>query len=101
MLYTIETGEKAPINWGAKGVERVLQNVVNLVNTYTYEIAYARTVGVTREYIDRPSPQAVAIAANDIRELIALREPRARIEEVNYLGVTSTGNMRMQVVVDI
>lgn len=101
MIYTIDTGEPAAISWGVKGAERVLQNVVNLINTYTYEIAYARTVGLMREYIDKPSPQASAIAANNIRELISLREPRARVEEIKYLGISSTGNMKMQVVVDI
>ncbi len=101
MFYTINPDEKKPINWGSKGVERILQNVINLINTFTYEIAYARTVGVTREYIDRPSPQASAVAANDIRELISLREPRARVVEVKYLGISDKGNMRMQVVIEI
>ena len=101
MQYTIDTGEPAAIRWGAKGAERVLQNVINLINTYTYEIAYARTVGLAREYIDKQSSQASTIVANDIRGLISLREPRARVEEVKYLGVSSAGNMRIQVVVYI
>lgn len=101
MLYTIDTGEQATIKWGSKGTGRVLQNVVNLINTFTYEVAYARTIGVNRDYIDLPAPQSAAVAANDIRDLISLREPRAKVEAVEYVGVTNSGNMRMRVVVDI
>lgn len=101
MQYVIDTGQTATIKWGAKGAERILQNVVNLINTLTYEIAYARTVGISSDYIDLPSPQSAAVAANDIRELISLREPRATVENVEYLGVTETGSMRMRVVINI
>lgn len=101
MLYTINTWEPAVINWGSKGTDRVLQNIINLINTFTYEIAYARTVGIPRDYIDLPAPQSAAVAANSIRELIALREPRAKIESVELIGVAKSGNIQMKVVVNI
>ncbi|HYE80883.1 MAG TPA: hypothetical protein VEG39_01815 [Clostridia bacterium] len=101
MQYFINTDEPAGITWGAKGNERILQNVVNLINTSAYEVAYARTVGIQRDFYDLPAPQAAAVAANSIREVIALREPRATVENVEYLGVTKSGSMKMRVVVDI
>lgn len=101
MVYTIDTGEPASIKWGTKGDERVLQNVVNLINTFTYEIAYARTIGITKDFIDLPAPQSAAVAANSIRDVIVLREPRATVEKVEYLGTTNKGSIRLQVVVSI
>ena len=40
MEYTIDMG--APLAWNAKGHNRVLQNVANLIRTFQYEVAYDR-----------------------------------------------------------
>lgn len=101
LIYEIDTGQRFKINWNAKGSARILQNVVNLLNTYRYEVAYARTIGIDLKWKDRPSREAAAILANDIINLISTKEPRAKVRKVEYLGTTATGDLSMKVVVEI
>lgn len=54
----------------------------NLINTYRYEVAYHRTMGLPAEIIDAPTPEAMAELGVEVRALIARYEPRARVEDV-------------------
>lgn len=101
MKVTINTNEVSNISWGAKGTKRVAQNIVNLLNTFLYEIAYDRTLGLSGKFIDMPIDQAIAIATTEIIELITEREPRATVEEVQFIQIDENGNMVFKVVVDI
>lgn len=99
MMYEITND--AEINWKARGHERILQNVVNLMNTDTYEIAYARTVGIDKSIIDRPADQTAEAMVNEIISLISSREPRASIESVTIEGISSSGRIKIKAVVNI
>ena len=101
MTYTIDTSNKFSISWGSKGHARILQNVINLLNTNRYEIAYDRTLGIGTDWIDMPADQAAAVVSNQIIELISEREPRAEVKEVQYMGVDDNGTILLKVVVDI
>lgn len=89
------------INWSAKGVDRIVQNISNLLNTFKYEVAYDRTLGMTGNYIDKPKDVAIALAAAEIHELIAQREPRAKIIDVLYTGLDKNENMQFKVVIEV
>lgn len=101
MTYEIDTANRFVINWNSKGKQRILQNVINLLNTYMYETAYARTTGMDPGWIDSPAPEAAAKSSNSIISLIAAREPRAKVKQVKYLGSAKDGSLRMKVVVEI
>lgn len=101
MEVIIDTSQKANINWNAKGTERIIQNIVNLLNTFRYEVAYDRTIGLTGKFIDKPLDHAVAEATSEMYELITIYEPRATLKEVQYIGLDDKGNMQFKVVVDI
>lgn len=66
----------------SRGATRIAQNVRNLINTYRYEVAYHRTMGLPAEIIDAPTPEAMAELGVEVRALIARYEPRARVEDV-------------------
>lgn len=87
------------INWGATGQERVAQNVRNLMNTFRYEIAYDRTLGLPREAVDKPGPQAAAILQVELAQLIARYEPRARVSDITC-GFAADGSLIMEVVLE-
>ncbi len=89
------------INWTAKGVERILQNVKNLMNTWRYEIAYDRTLGIDPAILDMPQDKAIARYTAEIYRLVNTNEPRANVKSVTYTGSDGEGNMNFKVVVEI
>lgn len=101
MQITIDTFLKAQINWLSKDTDRIVQNVSNLLSTYKYEIAYDRTLGLTRAFVDMPLQSAIAAATTEIIDLISAREPRATIKKVIYIDSDINGNMHFKVVIDI
>ena len=44
MTYTIKPGS-GNLNWSAHGMDRILQNVQNLLSLAAYEVAFDRTRG--------------------------------------------------------
>lgn len=101
MEYIIDTSKPFKINWNAKGSARILQNVANLLNTFRYEIAYARTIGINPDWFNKPAKQAASIITNSIMNLLSMREPRVKVKRVKYLGITEDGNISMKVVIEI
>lgn len=101
MEYVIETGGAKAINWAAKGTDRVLQNVINIVQTFKYEVAHDRTMGIDSKVLHMPADKSMALVTNEIVNQISIREPRAKVKGVRYAGIDSLGNMQYKVVVEI
>lgn len=51
MIYTIKPGS-GNLNWSAHGVDRILQNVQNLLSLAAYEVAFDRTRGLPTSLMD-------------------------------------------------
>lgn len=100
MQYEINTSDNS-INWAAKGTERIIQNVINLISTYRYEVAYDRILGLNPDLIHMPINQIEAEITNEIISLISDYESRATVESVDFIGVDDEGNMQFKVVIDI
>ncbi len=101
MQITIDTSQKAEINWLSKDKGRIVQNVSNLLSTYKYEVAYDRTMGLTRFFVDTPLQNAIATATTEIIELINAREPRATVKGVYFTDTDINGNMQFKVVIEV
>lgn len=101
MDYIIDTSKPYNLNWAAKGAERVVQNVFNLINIWRYEVAYNRTMGLDPAIPDKPSDKASAMYISEIYRLVADYEPRAIIKDVKYFGVDKDGQMQHQVVIEV
>ena len=100
MLVTINA-QNYVLDWAAKGINRIAQNVFNLISTIKYEVAYDRTLGMDSSYVDKPSPVATAQAIAQVYDIIAEREPRASVESVNFKSIDDAGNVQLEVVIDI
>lgn len=100
MLVSINT-QNFKLAWNAKGINRIAQNVFNLISTFKYEVAYDRTLGIDGSFIDKPLTIAIAMATAQIYDIVAEREPRASVTDVNFISVDDTGNLQFEVVVDI
>lgn len=100
MLVTINTNNKN-VDWASKGVNRIAQNVFNLISTYKYEVAFDRTLGIDRSFIDKPLPIAISEATVQIYNIVAEREPRATVESVDFLFLDDKGNLNFKVVIEV
>lgn len=99
MLMTVKNDMRG-MDWGAAGNARIAQNVLNLINTYRYEVAYNRTMGIDPALIDRPSPAAIAQLKVDIADLVARYEPRATLKTI-HCAVSDSGNIETEVVIEV
>ena len=83
MLVTINSSSPVKLDWGAKGKERVIQNVQNILNTRKYEVAYNRDFGISPDIIDTDIYTMRSMIEEDLRKNIAQYEPRANLVSVD------------------
>lgn len=88
------------INWNAKGIDRVLQNISNLLNTFMYEVAYDRVMGRDPTNVDKPLDKMIPSIIAETYELIEEYEPRVIVKDVQVEELI-TGEYVIKVVVDI
>lgn len=101
MKITIATSDATYPNWHASGKDRVMQNIMNLMNIAQYEVAYNRTLGMPPELSDMPSTKLAEEYQASLVELIEDNEPRASVESVHCLGIGNDGQIIFEVVLDI
>lgn len=97
MNYTISN--KEPLNWGAKGHDRILQNISNILSTFKYEVAYDRTFGRDPQNIDKPLNKSLSAIITETYDLIKKHEPRVTVKDVEVDSID--GDIIIKVVVEI
>lgn len=100
MAVVIDTSGKNNLNWGATGLERKAQNVLNLINTWRYEVAYNRTLGINPDVLDKPAPLAAALYTAEVQRIIQDNEPGIKIKSIDINGISSDGNIDAVVVIE-
>lgn len=100
MIYTIDTSDPN-LNWQASGDERIIQNVLNLIRTFRYEVGYDRTRGINPAVIDKPLQEASALYTSEIFRVVDLYEPRATVRSIKHTGTDEEGNMQFKVAIEI
>ena len=95
-VVTIDTETAAALNWSAKGKDRIVQNVLNILRTYKGEVAYNRAFGISPDVIDKPADEVQAIIADDLSARIGQDEPRARL-----LSVTASHSASGDIVIAV
>ena len=73
---------KSYINWNAKGDERILQNVNNILNTFKDEVAYDRLMGRDPDNLDKPLEKVKNQIIEETFTLVSTYETRAKVKEV-------------------
>ena len=79
MTYEV-TGRNRKINFGATGVDEVLQNVAMILTTPRGTVPLRRSWFIDGGVLDLPQPVAKARLAQEIVVAIRNHEPRARIK---------------------
>ena len=88
------------IDWGAKGADRIAQNVRNLLALTQYEVAYNRLLGMPGDLVDMPAEAAAGKSVQAARELIRRFEPRARVLAITPV-LDGEGNMTLEVQLEV
>ena len=97
--YTISIDGK--LNWSARGTERILQNVQNLLSKIYREVAYSRDKGLDPSFIDRRPDEARALFAAQAATAIQDYEPRAKFVGVKSFSITAGGELAIEVEVEV
>jgi phage baseplate assembly protein W len=79
-------GRPSPIDFGAKGVEEVLQNVRTYLCTTRFSVVLDRAMGIDASLVDRPINKAMAALSADIFIGLPRHEPRAKITSISFSG---------------
>ncbi len=101
MVVEIDTSKEYTLDWQAKGIDRIVQNVRNLISTFRYEVGYDRTKGLDPTLIEKPYDDAVALFISEVYRLVDTYEPNATVESVTPIGVDEEGNINFKVVINI
>lgn len=85
MTYDVMGGAPRAIDFGATGVEEVLQNVAMILTTPIFSVPLDRDFGVDFSLLDNPIPMAEAKLTSQIFQAIRAYEPRAMVHEISFL----------------
>lgn len=101
MECIIDTSTTKGLNWSAKGKERIAQNVLNIIKTWQFEVAYNRNMGIATKLLDKPVDIASSLYISEIYKVVAEYESRATVKQVKFTGLDDEGNMQFKVVINI
>jgi len=90
------------IDFGATGVNEVLQNVKYIVLTIIYSVPLDREFGIDASFVDKPSPRIPElIITQEVALKINLYEPRAKFRDIQYDGNLLTGFLSVTITIDV
>ena len=101
MEYTIDTSQEVNLNWNATKNERIVQNVLNIISTWKYEVSYNRKIGIDPSLLDKPVEIASTQYISEVYRVIQEYEPRVTVRAVKFTGVDTEGNMQFKVVINV
>lgn len=99
MIFNISS-RNSNINWNAQGDERIAQNVVNILNTVQYEVAYDRIMGRNSNNLDRNFKEVESILISETYDLIEEYEPRAKVINI-LVNQLENGEIDIRAVIEI
>lgn len=101
MVLEIDNTTTTGLDWCARGKERIVQNIVNILNTYKYEVAYMRGFGMSADAIDKPLEEMRSIITEDLFDNIKQYEPRATLKAVTIKEINEDGGVIAVVQIEI
>ena len=64
--------------------EEIAQNVKTICATPKGSVPLDRDFGITTDFLDKPTPAAMAMIQNELIDVIAKYEPRAYLESISF-----------------
>lgn len=94
-------GAPLQIDFAARGILEVLQNLKVLMLTPIGSQMLDRTLGLDLSFIDKPIPQAQAMIVSEIVDKVPRFEPRVQVSDVAFPPSNAAdGNMLVAMTID-
>lgn len=100
MVVTIRSNDDV-IDWGAKDVDRIIQNARNILRTRKFEVPFLREMGLTPDYIDAPSEKIKSDIAAEVTAALNAYEDRAEVLDVFIESVDENGDYVLAVKLEV
>lgn len=100
MVYTIST-EDRNIEWGLKGKDRIVQNMLNIIRTKMFEVPFMREMGIDTDITDNTVAYVQNSITNKVIELAEKYEPRVTILNAILKGQDDNGNLIIEVEMEV
>jgi len=84
MQYEI-LGNRNTIDFGAQGIDEILQNVQMILTTPIFSVPLDRAFGVNYTLLDSPTDRAMMLLRQEILAKIEAYEPRVVVREITYI----------------
>lgn len=91
MKVTIYSNDNS-IDWEAKGTDRIIQNVRNIVRTRCFEVPFIPLMGINHEFIDSIPQKIKAEISAHVTEVITTYEPRVSVVDVRIESCDENGD---------
>lgn len=101
MEIDILTAELSRINFAPSNIyEEVAQNVKTICTTPKYSVPLDRKFGVDADFLDRPTPKAMAQIQAELIQAIRKYEPRGKVKKISFDGnIDGKLNLRVRIVI--
>jgi len=87
MTYDIYLNSLEGINFAPPDIyTEIYQNVRTLLSTTKFSVPLDRGLGIDAEFIDKPTPKAMAILSEEIIDVLGKYEPRVAVESIDFEG---------------
>lgn len=102
MVLEITNNDSGKLPFGnIRGTDRIIQNVINIMNTYKYEVAYNRGFGISPDIIDKDIETMSAMVIEDLFDSIKTNEPRAKLISVDIQNIATDGHITATVRIEV
>lgn len=81
--------------------DRIVQNIRNILNTYKYEVAYNRDLGISPDIIDKDSETIKSMIMSDLFDNIKKYEPRATLKAVDITEISTDGKITATIKIEV
>lgn len=100
MIITVSSNDSS-LNWTATGNERIVQNVLNIIRTRTYEVPFMRDLGINEDYIDSRHGEMNTDFIGHVTEVINEYEPRANVVDARVSSCDENGDYIISVDLEV
>ena len=102
MEIDILTAELSKVNFAPSNIyEEVAQNVKTICTTTKYSVPMDRNFGVDANFLDRPTPKAMAQIQAELIQAIRKYEPRCKVKKISFEGtIDGKLNLKVRIAID-
>lgn len=81
--------------------DRIVQNIRNILNTYKYEVAYNRDLGISPDIIDKDAETIKSMVMADLFDNIKKYEPRVTLKAVDITEISTDGKITATIKIEV